>query len=110
MCIRDRCGDMPADVIPTATLIARPRHRIALDAGPTHHRPQERARVGIIEDAVIRTVSYTHLDVYKRQEHARRAAGIEAEILDVARVVDVKLRRLFVVPITPRYRCLFYTS
>ena len=54
---------MPADVIPTAALIARPRHRIALDAGPTHHRPQERARVGIIEDAVIRLLVGIHREL-----------------------------------------------
>ncbi|MNI19070.1 hypothetical protein D3C73_724940 [compost metagenome] len=43
---------MPADVIPAAALVAGPGHGIALDAGPAHHRPQERARIGIVEDAV----------------------------------------------------------
>ncbi|VUM28125.1 hypothetical protein PGKDCPLP_04212 [Stenotrophomonas maltophilia] len=43
---------VPADVIPAAALVAGPCHGIALDAGPAHHRPQERARIGIVEDAV----------------------------------------------------------
>ncbi len=43
---------MPADVIPTAALVAGPGHRVTLDAGPAHHRPQEGARIGVVEDAV----------------------------------------------------------
>ena len=43
---------MPADVIPAAALVAGPGHRIALDAGPAHHRPQERPRIGIVVQAV----------------------------------------------------------
>ena len=41
-------------------------------------------------------------EITPRVEHTRCAAGAETEIFDVVRIVDVELRRLFVVPITQR--------
>ncbi len=56
----DQGRDVPADVIPAAALVAGPGHRIALDAAPAHHRPQERARIGVVHDAVERGLVGIH--------------------------------------------------
>ncbi|CRQ15403.1 hypothetical protein PAERUG_E15_London_28_01_14_02023 [Pseudomonas aeruginosa] len=59
----DQGRHVPADVIPAAALVAGPRYGVALDAGPAHHRPQERARIGIVEDAVERLAVGVHREL-----------------------------------------------
>ncbi len=59
----DQGRDVPTDVIPAAALVAGPGHRVALDAAPAHHRPQERARLRVVQDAVERGLVGIHREL-----------------------------------------------
>ncbi|MNM66808.1 hypothetical protein D3C81_783120 [compost metagenome] len=86
----DQRGNVPADVVPAGALVARPRHGVALDAGPAHHRPQERPAVGVVQDAVVGGLVRVHgkLVALARPRHvqllhaAARLAHFPGDLVD----------------------------
>ena len=81
MCIRD--SDEAVPYFERAVALAPGNGRSMYDAGNTYRRP----------------VSYTHLDVYKRQAHISRANNRLKQLLDYVSGLTIALRR----PLDLRY-------